>query len=78
MVLKPKKKAVAEEEVVVEELEEEEGEEPKVETYEPENPNPPEEKDTQVVGYPVFPTQADINRMIYENNQMLRTLVEAK
>jgi len=36
-----------------------------------------EPADPSVVGYPIFLTQADVNKMIYENNQMLRLVVEA-
>jgi hypothetical protein len=49
-------------------------EEPKEESKEESKEEPKEEE--QVVGYPVFVTEADINRMIYENNQMLRQLLQ--
>lgn len=64
-------------EEVVEEAEAKEGtpteedEEAETSTEEESTEEPP------VVGYPVFLTQADINKMIYENNQMLRLIVES-
>jgi len=53
-------------------------EEPKEEPKEESKEEPKEEfkEEEQVVGYPVFVTEADINRMIYENNQMLRQLLQ--
>lgn len=63
MVFKLKEKAEVEKQVeeVSEEVQEKETSEPQ----------------PQVVGYPVFLTQADKDKMLYENNQMLRSIIES-
>ncbi len=68
MVMRPLKKK----KVVEEEVEEAETEEPVKEEAPAEEP----QEDSNIVQVPVFLTDADFNRMIYENNVMLKRLLE--
>ncbi len=79
MVFKQKKKKAIEEveseikETMQKETPTEESEEAAEESKDKSEEDPAQ---PPVVGYPIFPTQADINRLVYENNQMLKMLVE--
>ena len=75
MVLKPRKKkdeVKSEAEELVEEATEEEEQLEEVEESESEEST----EQPSVVGYPVFLTQADKDKMLYENNQMLRSIID--
>lgn len=67
-------KKVEEVEEEVEEVQEEEQEEEAAEEQPIEEEQ--EEAQPQVQEVPIFPTQADVNRMIYANNMMLHQLLQ--